>query len=185
MTDKEILIQKTMPSADVLHEMFYYDGEKLWWKQRPASHFSDARSEKIFNTSHAGNEAGRVDKDGRRVVKVFAKYQYVHRVIWAMDSGEVPKIIDHVDGNPLNNSLDNLRPATHSQNMANSKPRKRMAGQSGVPRGVFKMKSGRYKALLCHLGKTTHLGCFATAEEAAYVRNQAAVNTHAAFARVL
>jgi len=31
MTDKEILIQKTMPSADVLHEMFYYDGEKLWW----------------------------------------------------------------------------------------------------------------------------------------------------------
>lgn len=185
MALKEILIQKTLPGADVLHEMFYYDGEKLWWKRRPASHFANARAEKIFNTSHAGNEAGRVDKNGRRAVKVFAKYQYVHRVIWAMNRGDVPKIIDHVDGNPLNNSLDNLRPATHSQNMANSKPRKRMAGQLGVPRGVFKMKSGRYKAVLCNLGKITHLGCFATAEEAAYVRNKAAVNTHAAFARVL
>lgn len=185
MADKEILIRKTLPDAAVLHEMFLYDGEKLWWKERPLSHFGDARAAKIFNTSHAGKEAGRVDKCGRRVVKFFSKYQYVHRVVWAMHNSEVPNIIDHIDGNTLNNSLGNLRPATHSQNMANSKTRVRMASQTGVPRGVFKMKNGRYKALLCHQGKTKHLGCFDTAEEAAIARNQAAVDAHAAFARVL
>ena len=184
MADKEILIHKPLPDAAVLHEMFFYDGEKLWWKERPISHFCDARATKIFNTSHAGKEAGRVDKCGRRVVKVFAKYQYVHRVVWAMHHRVVPSILDHVDGDPLNNSLNNLRPATHSQNMANSKTRARMSSQDGVPRGVFRNKNGRYKAFLCHQGKTIHLGCFTTAEEAAIARNRAAVDAHAAFARV-
>lgn len=41
----------------------------------------------------------------------------VHRVIWAMFNLTVPENLDHIDGDKLNNRLDNLRECTHSQNM--------------------------------------------------------------------
>ena len=42
------------------------------------------------------------------------------RIIWFLRTGEYPELhVEHKDCNPLNNSVENLRLATHSQNMAN------------------------------------------------------------------
>lgn len=42
----------------------------------------------------------------------------VHRVVWECFNGPIPENldIDHIDGNPKNNSLDNLQPLTHQEN---------------------------------------------------------------------
>lgn len=49
----------------------------------------------------------------------------VHRLVWEAFNGEVPEgmEIDHIDRNPSNNNLSNLRTVSRSQNRANSKKR--------------------------------------------------------------
>ena len=43
-----------------------------------------------------------------------------HQVAWALHHGEWASAnIDHADGNPSNNRLENLRVASHAQNMQN------------------------------------------------------------------
>lgn len=93
------------------------------------------RHDRTYN-SKAGDIAGNL-KEGRRVVRVGNKKQvYVHRVIYQMYYGDLTKkyLVDHIDGNPLNNSIHNLRKATRSQNNSNLRG-KRKNNTSGV-RGV-------------------------------------------------
>lgn len=44
-----------------------------------------------------------------------------HHLVWLYFNGYTPEYLDHKDGCPYNNLIENLREATHSQNMANSK----------------------------------------------------------------
>lgn len=56
-----------------------------------------------------------------------------HRLAWFYITGAWPKKIDHKDRNKQNNSWDNLRIATHSQNLANSRMHIRnLVGFKGV-----------------------------------------------------
>lgn len=47
------------------------------------------------------------------------KHFLVHRAVWEAFNGPIPEgyDIDHIDGNPTNNSLDNLQAITHSENI--------------------------------------------------------------------
>lgn len=54
-------------------------------------------------------------KNGKR------KFHFIHRLIYQAHHGELPPVIDHIDGNPSNNSIDNLRCATVAQNQWNTK----------------------------------------------------------------
>lgn len=84
--------------------------------------------------------------------------------------------IDHINGNPLDNRLINLRVATRSQNMANVKKAKY--------KGVYKVASGKYKAVITINYKQHHLGVFDTAEEAALIYNEAAIKYHGEYANL-
>ena len=56
-----------------------------------------------------------------------------HRLIWELEVGKIPEgmVIDHIDGNGLNNKLDNLRLVTMRQNAMNRKVRS-LTGYKGV-----------------------------------------------------
>lgn len=63
------------------------------------------------------------------------KRRYTHRVIWELFYGEIckDKEIDHIDGNPLNNSIGNLRLVTAKINKRNCKMNSRnTSGCAGV-----------------------------------------------------
>ena len=62
------------------------------------------------------------NKLGYMIVHINGKIYYVHRLlaITYIENPENKKEIDHIDGNPSNNSLDNLRWATHKENLNNS-----------------------------------------------------------------
>ena len=70
-----------------------------------------------------GGFAGTLRSDG--YWRVGHDKHYVHRLIWEILFGEIPAgiCIDHIDRNPSNNKIDNLRLVTHKENMNNCKIR--------------------------------------------------------------
>ena len=77
--------------------------------------------------------------------------------------------VDHIDRNRANNSIDNLRWSTTSENLMNSTKR---AFTSSIYKGVyFHGQSGRWRAQIRINGIATHLGNFRTEKEAAGAYN--------------
>ena len=67
---------------------------------------------------------------------------YAHQVCWILLHGEDPRVaeVDHIDGDRLNNSRENLRLVTHAENVANQRPLDR--SKSGLL-GVYRSCMGR------------------------------------------
>ena len=113
----------------------------------------------------AGKEVGSKEWYGHIRIKINRRKYYAHRLAWLYVYGEWPtKFLDHIDGNPSNNSIANLRLATNQQNQRNC--RKYVSNTSGL-KGVSEVKSeGRWKAQIRINGRRTYLGIFDTPEEA-------------------
>ena len=61
-------------------------------------------------------------RNGYKRVTINKKTRSIHRIVWEIFNGEIPKdmVIDHIDGNRSNNDLNNLRLVTQSENMINA-----------------------------------------------------------------
>ena len=107
-----------------------------------------------------------------------------HRMIYFLHHGEIPVSIDHIDGNPLNNSINNLRGATHRQNMMNQRPVKNSSSKYlGV--GCDRRKSEKkWIARIGVLGKQIWLGAFTDEREAAVAYDRAAIEHFGEFANL-
>lgn len=81
----------------------------------------------------------------------------VHRVIWEMHNGSIPEglVVDHIDGDPSNNKIDNLRLATLFQNAFNQKLQNNK--NSGLPKGLSYYKDGKIRARVQAYGKRFQL----------------------------
>lgn len=107
---------------------------------------------------------------------------YLHRLIAGAGESEV---VDHINGDPLDNRSCNLRIATRSQNSANRGPDRRRLGKSSRHKGVSWNKRDRaWRAYVHFQGKTRSLGTFATEDDAALAYNKAAVELWGEFARL-
>lgn len=87
----------------------------------------------------AGDVAGCLTPTGHYAVRVNKKLYRAHRIVYQMHHGEIPTsmVIDHKDGNPSNNNLDNLRCVPQGVNARNSAIKKsNTSGVTGVYRQI-------------------------------------------------
>jgi hypothetical protein len=130
--------------------------------------------------ARVGKIAGSVRKDGYiQIIIDRVKYK-AHRLAWFYVKGVWPEgRLDHRDNCGSNNRWGNLRPATHSQNMAN---RKLNANNSSGFKGVSK-RGNRYRAYVNKDGKRIWLGVFDNPEQAGAAASIKATELHGEFAR--
>jgi len=93
-----------------------------------------------------------------RKVRVDGKLQRLHRVLWADANGPIPAgmQIDHINGDTLDNRLENLRLVTHKDNARNAK--RRSDNKSGVTGVHWKKKNQKWTAQIKDNGKQVYLG---------------------------
>ena len=102
------------------------------------------------------------------------KRKYAHRIIWEMHFGEIPKgmVIDHINGDTLDNRLKNLRMVTTQQNTHNR------VG-SNYDRGVTWNKNAKKWAASITINyKKHHLGYFVNKNDAIEARKEAEMRYH-------
>jgi hypothetical protein len=103
----------------------------------------------------------------------------MHRLIIDAPAGVE---VDHRDGNGLNNTRQNIRLASHSQNMKNSRSRKN--NRSGYKGVSWCPREEGWRSYINVNGKFKSLGYHETAEAAAKTRDLAAKKYHADFANL-
>lgn len=130
--------------------------------------------------SRFGFEAGTVNSSGYKVCKHKGKMYFVHRIIYEMHTGESPKFIDHIDGNRLNNRIENLREATPSQNQCNHKRSKK--NTSGKKNVFFVPKLNKFRVRVQIDGTRKDFGYFDDIESAEAVAIAARNQMHKEFA---
>jgi ribosomal protein L16/L10AE len=127
-----------------------------------------------------GEIAGSIDK-GRVVIQIDGVKYFRHRLVYQWHHGHCPKYLDHRDGNKLNDRIDNLRPATQSQNSMNKKVRADSA--AGIKGVRLERSTGKWIARIQDGKKRKLLGRFATMEEAHEAYKSAAQKLYGEFAR--
>jgi len=77
---------------------------------------------------------------------------------WDIEDNSMDNQIDHIDRNPLNDDITNLRKVNHIQNMLNK--------DYGYVKGYYETPSGRFQSKIRVYGKTKSCGVFDTKLEA-------------------
>ena len=96
--------------------------EKLFIKLVNEEHkFSTSKEGKIYSNK-TKKEIGHLDHGYYRITHTENKKMYqikIHRLVYLLYKGEIKKgcIVNHIDGNKLNNHIDNLESITYSKNI--------------------------------------------------------------------
>jgi len=134
----------------------YEDGEIFMWREK--------RGNQKLKNPHWFELKGNVNKiTGYKYVQINNKKYPHHRVVYYLHHPEWDihdtcrdNSIDHIDRNPLNNSIENLRVVTHAQNQWNRDGK-------GY---CFNKARGKYVAYIYVDWKPKHLGYFVNEEDA-------------------
>lgn len=125
-------------------------------------------------TKHAGKEAGCSSKRGHRLLNRKGTVYLAHRVAWLLYFGQWPKDgVDHIDGDPSNNRINNLREATQSVN--NKNRRLNQNSQTGVSGVAWCSTLKKWRAYINVNNKHTTLGRFDSFDLAVAARKEAEI----------
>lgn len=135
--------------------IFQYEAGHLYWKVKPCK--------KIC----IGDKAGTYHTAGYWHITINKKKYLAHRLIFMMIHGYLPEFIDHIDGNGLNNNIDNLREVTKSQNSMNSKISS--SNKSGIKNIHWATREKKWVVQFKINQKLIHVGSFKDLELAELV----------------
>lgn len=166
-------VEAKCPTPEYLRNALSYDpiSGKIFWR------IGGGRRKK-------GEEAGSVNKTRWNTyieIGVGGGIYKAHRIAWAIYYGSWPSgLIDHNNGNSMDNSISNLRLATAAQNSHNATIRK--SNTTGFKGVTYKRNENAYVAQIRANGSRKYLGIYRTAEEAHEVYCLAAAMLHGEFA---
>lgn len=101
----------------------------------------------------------------------------LHRFIMRLEAGD-RRVVDHINGNGLDNRRANLRVCTNAENSRNSRLRQHTAREL---RGVMPLPSGNWGAQICVNYRKIFLGTFSSKKEAHAAYCDAATKYHGRF----
>lgn len=143
---------------------------ELFWKTSPTPRIK------------VGDKAGYRGAKGYYRVKLKRELYLLHRVVWALATGDWPKsCLDHIDGNVGNNALANLREATQVENRRNSS---RKGGSSKFTGVTWHKTAKKWVARFRQTDNYKYLGLFEDEIEAAKAYNVFARKFYGEFARL-
>lgn len=156
-------------TQEELKDILEYQNGKFYWKKT------------LSNRNKIGNRAGTITMHGYEVISIKGKRFYSHTLSYLYHYGKIPKMIDHINNNGLDNRIENLRECNSFQNSANKF--KAVTNKTGY-KGVHKIKSGKYRVQF-QIGSTRkHLGYFDNLLEAKEAYNKEAILHHKEFAKI-
>jgi hypothetical protein len=156
-----------MITQELTHRLFEYRDGELYWKVSVGS-------------VKAGAKAGTLKQPGYFKTRIDGKFYLNHRLIFLMHHGHLPEYLDHIDNNPSNNRIENLRAATLTENKYNSKLSKN--NTSGVKGVSWYKAENNWRVKIYVNGKQKHFGYFEDLELADLVATMAREKYHGAFA---
>jgi hypothetical protein len=156
-------------NSEFLHSLLEYRDGILFWKVNRGK-------------AHAGDEAGCIGNRGYVLVVINGKQRMAHRLIWIMHGNDPVPMLDHINGDQLDNRIENLRPANASQNQRNQKLRK--DSTSGIKGVSWINAHKRWTGQVWHKGKLYRAGSFKDKNECAAVVAQLRTSLHGEFARL-
>ncbi|MFZ5666916.1 MAG: HNH endonuclease signature motif containing protein [Pseudomonadota bacterium] len=163
---------KPLPSRRLLCRLFDYDPEtgNLLWRARPRWMFKTNRSWRGWNARYAGKPAGVDTYSGHRMITILDRKFWGHRIAYKIVHGCDPQLVDHIDGNPRNNAIANLRSVTKKQNARNNgRSHRNWSGAVGVSWSVPLKK---WRAYIKADGHFHSLGNYRLFEDALAARQQ-------------
>lgn len=168
-----------LTTQDNLRQLLRYEptsGKLFWLPREPkwfdGTNYDQARIAKWWNARFADREAFcTFDKKGYPYGFISERRVAKHRIVWLFHFGAINGEIDHIDGDPSNSKVENLRDVTRQSNMQNKRTYNR--NTSGF-RGVYWAKQmQKWRAAISSSGKERHLGFFAEFDDAVAARKAA------------
>jgi hypothetical protein len=142
--------------------------------------FEEAKDNFIEIDGQVYRKVGHANQDGYVYIGYNRRYLSAHRVVFLLNNGYLPEIVDHADGNPSNNAISNLRAATKSTNAMN-KP-VRADSKSGIKNVTWYKRARKWVVSLSINKKRKTIGYFADIELAELVATEARNKYHGVFA---
>jgi len=164
-----------MTMYDTINDLFQYRDNNLYWKVQPS------------NRVDMSKPAGGINGQGYLRITIKGKQYRAHRLIyqmfneqWDITDTSQDNQIDHADNDKLNNSIDNLRVATSSQQQHNrGKRNDNTSGDAGV---VWDKASEKWRVQVRVNKKSHNGGLFVNKEDAIAKAIQMRDELHGEFA---
>lgn len=106
------------------------------------------------------------------------QYHHFHRFVLGLDRGD-KSVVDHINGDPLDNRRENLRICTYAENRWNQRKTNSRLGLYGVTHDA---QTNMFIGKFTHNGKVEYLGYFGTSVEAAHAYNRRAATLRGEYA---
>ena len=161
-----------MVTQERIKELFDYQDGQLIWKVKKAQ---------CVKIGTAAGSIGTANGLKYVCVEIDNVSYKLHRLNFLYHHGYLPKCVDHKDGNTLNNQIENLREATHSQNSLNSKFR--ISNTSGYKNVHYVKRNQKWRVMMKIRGVNKSFGCYDDLELAGLVAAEARDKFCGQFAR--